>query len=110
MPGDVAVLVSARARGNLSLALRGVNDHELISRQSRNPVINPEHEQQLKEEEAKRQKLEEEVRQLKETLARQASEQTQKKAPRIATIYRGIQNPQRIHTDRIATAELDPAP
>ena len=109
-PDEVDILVVARARGNLSLALRGVNDHDVVVRQSARPVIDPEHEKRLKLEEAKRQKLEEELRQLKESLARKAPEPprpAQSKPPRIATIYRGARNTERIRLDRVATAELD---
>jgi pilus assembly protein CpaB len=111
-PEEVDVLVSARARGNLSLALRGVNDHDVVSRPPPKPVIDPEHEQRLKLEGEKRQKLEEELRQLKDALAKKPPEPPRpapSKPPRIATIYRGNQPAQRIRTDRAATAELETA-
>ena len=109
-PHEVDVLVVARARGNLSLTLRGVNDHDVVVRPAARPVIDPEHEKRLKLEEAKRQKLEEELRQLKESLAKKAPEPPRpapSKPPRIATIYRGTRNSERIRLDRVATAELD---
>jgi pilus assembly protein CpaB len=109
-PHEVDVLVVARARGNLSLTLRGVNDHDVVVRPAARPVIDPEHEKRLKLEEAKRQKLEEELRQLKESLAKKAPEPPRpapSKPPRIATIYRGTRNTERIRLDRVATAELD---
>jgi pilus assembly protein CpaB len=108
-PEEIAVLVAARAHGNLSLSLRGVNDHELVSRPAPTPAIEPEHEKRLKLEEQKRLKLEDELRQLKESLAKKTSEPPRaapSKPPRIATIYRGVRNTERIRTDRIATAEL----
>ena len=109
-PHEVDVLVVARARGNLSLTLRGVNDHDVVVRPATRPVIDPEHEKRLKLEEAKRQKLEEELRQLKESLAKKAPEPPRpapSKPARIATIYRGTRNSERIRLDRVATAELD---
>jgi pilus assembly protein CpaB len=111
-PDEVDVLVAARAHGSLALALRGVNDHNLLTRQAPKPVIDPEHEKQLKLEEQKRLKLEEEIQGLKDALAKKpppAPVLAPTKAPRIATIYRGLQNTQRIRIDRNATAELDPS-
>jgi pilus assembly protein CpaB len=112
-PHEVDILVGARAKGSLSLALRGVNDHDLIMRQAPKPTVDPEHEKRLKLEESKRAQLELELRQLKDELAKKvvvlppAPKAT--RAPRIATIYRGIHNAQRIRTDQIAVAELEPA-
>jgi pilus assembly protein CpaB len=110
-PAEVDILVAARARGSLALALRGVNDHNLLTRQAAKPVVDPEHERQLKLEEEKRLKLEEELRGLKDALAKKPPPPPSPvvtKAPRIATIYRGLQNAQRIRIDRNATAELEP--
>jgi len=111
-PEDVDILVGARARGALSLTLRGVNDHDLVARRVLKPAIDPEHAKRLKAEEEKRLKLEQELRQLKEELANRVVEPPARKpsrAPRIATIYRGIQNAQRIRTDLASVAELEPA-
>jgi pilus assembly protein CpaB len=126
-PEDVHVLVSARAAGSLSLALRGVNDHDILARQPPKETVNPEHEKRLKEEEQKRTKLEEELRNIKETLAKEAlarenlarEEMARKaatavvtkprRAPRIVTIYRGIQNKQLVRTDQAAVSELEAA-
>jgi len=125
-PDDVHVLVSARAAGTLSLALRGVNDHDLLARQPSKEAVDPEHEKRLKQEEEKRTKLEEELRNMRESLAREslaretlARENLARKTalpvvmkpsrgPRIATIYRGIQNSQRVRTDQPAVAQLEP--
>ena len=41
-PGDVDILVAARARGALSLSLRGVNDHELVAQPRPEPEVDPE--------------------------------------------------------------------
>jgi pilus assembly protein CpaB len=110
-PEEVDILVGARARGYLSLALRGVNDHDIVTYKAPKPQIDPEHEKRLKLEESKRLKLEEELQQLKDALAKKPPEPPRpepRKEPRIATIYRGIHNAQRIRIDRTATAELDP--
>jgi pilus assembly protein CpaB len=110
-PEEVDILVAARSRGTLALALRGVNDHNLMTREVAKPTIDPEHEKQLKLEEEKRLKLEEEVRGLKDALAKKPPPPpvlAPTRTPRIATIYRGAQNAQRIRIDRTATAELGP--
>jgi len=114
-PSEVDVLVVARGRGTLSLALRGVNDHDLVSRPPSKPAVDPEHEKRLKLELEQRSKLEEELRRLREALAaKKAPEppppaEKPRKPPRMATIYRGTQTPQRIRTDQTAVAELEPA-
>jgi pilus assembly protein CpaB len=126
-PEDVHILVSARAAGTLSLALRGVNDHNLLARVPPKETTNPEqekllrlehekllrleHEKLLRLEEEKRTKIEEELRQMKVTLAKKTALPVVMKpsrVPRIVTIYRGIQNAQRIRTDQPAVAELQP--
>jgi pilus assembly protein CpaB len=110
-PAEVDILVAARARGSLALALRGVNDHDLVAHQAAKPKIDPEHEKRLKLEEEKRLKLEEELRDMKEALAKKpapAPRVAPTRAPRVATIYRGLQNTQRIRMDRTGTAELGP--
>ena len=38
-PAEVDILVAARARGSLALALRGVNDHDLVAHQAAKPKI-----------------------------------------------------------------------
>jgi pilus assembly protein CpaB len=108
-PAEVDIMVVARAQGVLSLALRGVNDHDVVSREPNKPATDPEHEQQLKLAEEKRVKLEEELRQLKMALARKVdpSGGQSQKPPRIATIYRGAQKSERIRTDLASTAELE---
>jgi pilus assembly protein CpaB len=126
-PEDVHALVSARAAGTLSLALRGVNDHDVLARQPPKETTDPErekvlrlenekllkleHEKLLKLEEEKRTKIEEELRQVKETLAKKTALPVVTKpdrAPRIATIYRGIGNKELVRTDRGAVAHLEP--
>ena len=62
--------------GSLSLSLRGVNDHDVVSRtRPAKPAIDPEHEKRLKLEEEKRPKLEEELRQLKEIAGQESRRQ-----------------------------------
>jgi pilus assembly protein CpaB len=111
-PAEVDVLVVARARGTLSLALRGVNDHDVVSRRPAKPAVDPEAERKRKLDEEKRSQLEEELRQLREALAKKAEEPPARKPSpphRIATIYRGNQNVQRVRTDAHAATVADPA-
>ena len=92
-PGDVTILVAARARGALSLSLRGVNDHALVKAEKPEPKSDPESEKRLKLAEDARQKAESDLQGLKEELARRATlpkAASPPPAPRLATIYRGI--------------------
>jgi pilus assembly protein CpaB len=112
-PADVDVLVAARAKGALSLSLRGVNDHDLIARATPKPTVDPEHEKQLKLMEDARKKAEQELRLLKEELAKKVvvvepPAPKRPPPPRIATIYRGLHNVQRIRTDVPAVTQLEP--
>jgi pilus assembly protein CpaB len=118
-PEDIDILVSARARGQLSLALRGVNDHDVVSPQKPKPLIDPEHEkklkleqEKLKVEQEKRSQLENELKQLKEDLAKRsapAPAPAPRKPMKVATIYRGLHNSQRIRIDQPAVAVLEPS-
>lgn len=129
MPDQVDILVAARAKGNLSLSLRGVNDHEVVSRPKPKPAVDEAAEKRSKLEEERRVRLEQELRQLKEVLAKKAAEPppapplpppplpppppAPRPAPRYTTIYRGIGGPdhvQRIRIDGSAVAELGPRP
>jgi pilus assembly protein CpaB len=106
-PPEVGILVVARARGALSLALRGVNDHDVVAR----PVGDSAVEKRLKHDQEQRSKLEDELRRLRNELARKSVDPAPKrvsKPPRLATIYRGVQKVERIRTDRASTAELEP--
>src|SRR5262249_18163021 len=47
-PGDVHIIVAARARGALSLSLRGVNDHAKVDASKAEPKSEPEHERRLR--------------------------------------------------------------
>ena len=73
-PGDVDILVAARARGALSLSLRGVNDHEKIAAQKAGPKVDTEAEKRWKLSEDARQKLEADLALVKEELARKPVE------------------------------------
>ena len=109
-PGDVDVLVAARARGALSLSLRGVNDHERIAQLKKaEPKVDSEAEKRWKLSEEARQKLEADLRLLKEELARkpvEAKVSTPRPSPRIATVYRGLHNVQRLRLDQADVSEL----
>jgi len=87
-PQDVIAVVAARAKGNLSLSLRGVNDQTLVPK----PAGDSEQELRMKAEEQKRIKLEQELAELKHLLTRKPAEPPVPRTPpppRIATIYRG---------------------
>jgi pilus assembly protein CpaB len=108
-PGDVDILVAARARGALSLSLRGVNDHELIAPRKPQPQTDPEAEKRWKLAEEARHKAEHDLRLLQEELARKPAEikaPAAPPAPRIATIYRGIHNIERVRLDFPGQSEL----
>jgi pilus assembly protein CpaB len=114
-PDEVDILAAARAKGTLSLSLRGVNDHDVLARTKANPNNEAlerekaERERRLKIEEEKRNKVEQELLELKQALAKKAAEPPPQKAPpapKIATIYRGINNPQRVLVDHPGVSEL----
>ncbi|HZW30851.1 MAG TPA: Flp pilus assembly protein CpaB, partial [Isosphaeraceae bacterium] len=129
-PEQVDILAAARIKGNLALSLRGVNDHEVVTRPKPKPEVDEaaEKRRKLEQEEAekrrkldeeRRAQLEQEVRQLKEVLAKQAAAPpppppspppAPRPAPRYATIYRGLDQVQRVRIDRAALTELDSGP
>jgi pilus assembly protein CpaB len=90
-PEQVDVLVAARAKGSLSLSLRGVNDHEIVER-PRPQAAPAESDQRLKLEAEHRKRLEHEVQELKAAMAaRPAAPAPQDRAhARSVHIYRGI--------------------
>jgi pilus assembly protein CpaB len=102
-PDDVAVLVEARAKGPLSLALRGVNDHDVVPRTNRKSAAETELERRLKAQEERRLKLEQDLKLAQEQFARKVEPPPPKtpSPPRThyLTIYRGIHNLQRIQTE-----------
>jgi len=109
-PADVDVLVAARAKGALSLSLRGVNDHDLVAHAKPKPTVDPEHEKRLKLMEEGRLRAERELQLLKEELARKPAAPPEPKRPpraQVATIYRGLHNVQRVRIDVAAVEELD---
>src|SRR5208283_3385821 len=66
-PEQVDILVAARAKGPLSLSLRGVNDHDIIFRPKPKPQVS-------EEEKARRTKMEKELEELKLALAKKMAE------------------------------------
>jgi pilus assembly protein CpaB len=110
-PGDVQIIVAARARGALSLSLRGVNDHAMVEAKKAEPRIDPEALQRLKVAEDARQKAESDLQVLKEELARKRAEPKAappRAAPRTATIYRGINNRTTVVLDEPGVTRLAP--
>jgi pilus assembly protein CpaB len=102
-PAEVNSVVAARAKGNLSLSLRGVNDQALLA----TPPRDTEREDRMKADEQKRIKLEQEIAELKHLLARRTAEPPAPKtppAPRMATIYRGPPGFNR-HVERVLINE-----
>jgi pilus assembly protein CpaB len=109
-PSDVDILVAARSRGTLSLSLRGVNDHDVVTKVAPKPEVDPAQEKRWQLAEEKRMSLEKELMQLKEQLAKRAAAPPPPKAQpvvRIATIYRGLHNVQRVRMDSPGVAELE---
>ncbi len=66
-PDQVDVLVAAKAKGPLSLSLRGVNDHAIVARPQPKPELS-------EEEKARRAKMEKEIEDLKVALAKKMAE------------------------------------
>jgi pilus assembly protein CpaB len=66
-PEQVDILVAAKAKGPLSLSLRGVNDHDIIDRAKPKPEVS-------EEEKARRAKLEKDLEELKLALAKKMAE------------------------------------
>ena len=80
-PEQVHILVAARAKGPLSLSLRGVNDHEIVDRPKPKPEESEEQkarrtkmEEELKLAQAKATKMEKELEELKLALAKKPAE------------------------------------
>jgi pilus assembly protein CpaB len=110
-PENVSVLVEARAKGPLSLALRGVNDHDVVPQLAKKSLTEIELEKRLKDHEEKRLKLERDFQHAQDELARRSEQPIPPKPspppaparvapPRYVAIYRGIHNrPELIQTD-----------
>jgi pilus assembly protein CpaB len=110
-PGEVHILVAARARGALSLSLRGVNDHAMVDQPKAEPKVDAEAEKRWKLSEAARQKLEGDLELLKQELARKRAEPKPpppRPAPRTATIYRGIGRRTTVVLDEPGVTKLAP--
>ncbi|MGC1719210.1 MAG: Flp pilus assembly protein CpaB [Isosphaeraceae bacterium] len=105
-PEQVHILVAARAKGPLSLSLRGVNDHDIVDR----PTPKPE---ESEEQKARRTKMEKELEELKLALAKKLAEPPpppppapkppEPRTPRKRTVY--IYRP-----DKRQDVDLDEAP
>ena len=120
-PENVTVLVEAH-KGPLSLALRGVNDHDMVPRVAKKSLIEAELEKRLKDQEEKRLKLERDFQHAQEELARKAEQPLPPQAsppaapvrlpppPRYVAIYRGLHNLQRIQTDFGFSDQLESSP
>ena len=113
-PEQVDILVAARAKGPLSLSLRGVNDHDLVARPKPQPRPVEAPEPRWKIEEEKRQKLERELAELKAALAAAKAAPAPAPAPappparprlRYVAIYRGTAG-----TDRMSRWTEAPGP
>src|SRR5262249_38713269 len=72
-PDQVDVLVAARAKGILSLALRGLHDREVVARPTPKATVDESQEKRWRLEQERRQRLEHELRELKESLGKQAA-------------------------------------
>jgi len=97
LPEQVHILVAARAKGPLSLSLRGVNDHDIVDR----PKPKPE---ESEEQKARRTKMEKELEDLKLAMAKKRAEpppppppapkppEPRAPEPRYVHIYRPLQD------------------
>ena len=81
LPEEVHILVAARAKGPLSLSLRGVNDHDIVNRPTPKPEESEEQkarrtkmEEELKLAQAKATKMEKDFEELKLALAKKLAE------------------------------------
>ncbi len=121
-PDQVSIIVAARAKGSLSLSLRGVNDHEVVARHEPKPAAEPpdprwkleaEKREKLERElaelkasgEQRRQELERKLAELKASLAAKAAAPAPAPAPapvrkRVCYIYRGVPKSDR-HLDPV---------
>ena len=108
-PEQVGILVAARAKGKLSLALRGVNDHEVVARPA--PAEAPEPRSDADAE--ARARLEKELAELKAKLAARATLPPSTSPPpaRRVHIYRGGREPDHIALDGNRPGAVDrPSP
>jgi len=111
LPQQVHILVAARAKGPLSLSLRGVNDHDIVDRPTPKPEESEEQkarrtkmEEELKLAQAKATKMEKDFEELKLALAKKSAEpppppppapkppEPRAPEPRYVHIYRPLQD------------------
>jgi pilus assembly protein CpaB len=115
-PDQVDTLVAARAKGSLSLSLRGLNDQAVVSRPKPITPAEDPMEKRWKLEEERRKALERQLEELKTALAKKAAEPpptppaAQRPTSRFMTVYRGIDQVRRIRIDEASVAELAPQP
>ncbi len=115
-PDQVNTLVAARAKGSLSLSLRGLNDQAVVARPKPKAPAEDPLEKRWKLEEERRKTLERELAELKAALAKKAAEPppappaARPPAARFTTVYRGIGQVHRIRIDEAGVAELAPQP
>jgi pilus assembly protein CpaB len=86
-PDQVTTLIEARAKGPLSLSLRGVNDHAIVTKSDEKKAVDTELEKRLKEQEEARRKLERDLQAMKDDMARREAEalaKAQAPAPTLA--------------------------
>jgi pilus assembly protein CpaB len=127
-PEQVDLLVAARAKGPLSLSLRGVNDHDIVEQPKRKPVedeaaklrqakLEQELEKAREADKAARLKLEKELGEVKAALAKKLAEPSPPPPPapqpppkpparRWVAIYHGPDNMVRIAVDDSSVKEL----
>ncbi|MGP0062644.1 MAG: Flp pilus assembly protein CpaB [Isosphaeraceae bacterium] len=117
-PAQVDTLVATRAKGSLSLSLRGLNDQTVVPRpQPKTPAEDP-MEKRWKLEEERRKAIERELGELKATLAKKAAEPpppaVRMPAPRFIAIYRGSRDGanhlERVRIDGSNASELATPP
>ncbi len=105
-PEQVDILVAARAKGSLSLALRGVNDHEIVEDRAHSPLrsraISASTSSRSTESDSSG-----EVQELKAAMAARETAPTPRARPaaRYVAIYRGRGKAEQVRVDSGATAE-----
>jgi pilus assembly protein CpaB len=103
-PDQVNTLVGARSKGQLSLSLRGVNDHDVVEVR-RKDAEKEALEKRWKLEEDRRKQLEQRLAEMKTALAKLSTQPPPRPmpaTPRFTTVYRGgISTPKHIERIRI---------
>ncbi len=103
-PDQVTILVAARSKGPLALALRGVNDHVVVvESKAKHPDMDA-LEKRWKLEEDRRKQVEKELAAMKDAMAQLSTRPPSPTpvAPRFTTVYRGINQVRRFRIDQEA--------